>query len=201
VIGEGGGVDPRRLLPALAVVACACVVATIVGQFLRSEPDPAAPAAAPASAPVTDEAAGPAGVLAAWDARRARAWAAGDPSALRHLYAAGSRAGAADVGLLRRYIARGLTVRGLRTQVLALEVVARTDSRLELVVTDRTVGGRAVGAHGRSVALPAGHASRRRVVLVRRRARWLVREVREHPPPDQPSAAASTSRTSSSSKS
>ena len=39
------------------------------------------------------------------------------------------------------------------------------------------------------------------VVLVRRRERWLVREVRKHPPPDQPSAAASTSRTSSSSKS
>ena len=88
---------------------------------------------------------------------------------------------------------------GLRTQVLALDVVERSRGRLVLLVTDRVVGGRAVGGAA-PVALPADRASTRRIVLVRPvresgRA-WLVAEAR-----DQASAAASTSRTSSSSKS
>jgi hypothetical protein len=107
----------------------------------------------------------------------------------------GSRSGAADVRLLRAYAGRGLRVEGLTTQVLALRVVVRSPRRLVLVVTDRVVGGSAVGGAA-PVALPADRASTRRVVLVRQRGRWVVGEAR-----DQASAAASTSRTSSSSKS
>lgn len=191
--------DPRRLLPALTALACACVVATLVVTLGRlgdrpereRRTDPA-----PAASPV---ATGPAGILAAWDERRAAAWAEGDPDALRTLYAAGSRTGAADVRLLRHYLRRGLRVEGLRTQVLALEVVGRASGRLVLVVTDRVVGGRAVGG-AVPVALPADRASTRRIVLVRQGDGsgevWRVVEAR-----DQASPAASTSRTSSSSKS
>ncbi|WP_299932541.1 hypothetical protein [uncultured Nocardioides sp.] len=198
-IGEGGVVDPRRLLPVLTAVACALVVATLVVVVARPDPpprprfdagssDPPAPAARPARA-------GPAAVLAAWDERRSAAWAEGDVAALEELYVDGSGAGAADVRLLRDYRRRGLRVEGLATQVLALRVDARSSERLELVVTDRVVGAEAVGA-GEPVALPVARPSTRRVVLVREDGSWLVAEVR-----DQDSAAASTSRTSSSSKS
>lgn len=189
--------DPRRVLPALTALACACVAATLVVTLSRVGDRPAreappAPAAEP-SAP------GPARILAAWDERRALAWAEGDVEALRGLYVVGSRSGAVDVRLLGHYLRRGLTVEGLRTQVLALDVVGRSSRRLVLLVTDRVVGGRAVGG-GSPVALPADRASTRRIVLVRRGAaageEWLVAEAR-----DQASPAASTSRTSSSSKS
>jgi hypothetical protein len=188
--------DPRRLLPVLAALACACVVATLVVALARprDHPQPGT-TTGPAGAPASTGPAGPAGVLAAWDQRRARAWADGDAEALAGLYAAGSRTGAADVRLLRHYSARGLTVEGLTTQVLRLEVVQRSPRRLVLVVTDRVVGGRAVGGAS-PIALPADHATTRRIVLVRQEARWLVAEAS-----DQASAAASTSRTSSSSKS
>lgn len=181
--------DPRRLLPALTALACACVVVTLVVVLAR--PGDRAPAAAPV-APVSP---GVARILADWDERRAAAWASGDVGELTSLYAVGSRTGAADVRLLRDYLERGLTVEGLTTQVLALEVAARSPRRLVLVVTDRVVGARAVGGAS-PVTLPADRASTRRIVLVRAGEDWLVAEAR-----DQASPAASTSRTSSSSKS
>lgn len=186
--------DPRRLLPVLAALACACLVATlVVGLTKAGERPPAAPPIRSGPPP------GPAAILAAWDRRRASAWAEGDVEALRRLYADGSRTGAADADLLRHYLQRGLVVEGLTTQVLALEVVERSPARLVLVVTDRVVGARAVGGAS-PVALPADRASTRRVVLVRRDGAWLVAAARDRAG-RQARAAASTSRTSSSSKS
>lgn len=189
--------DPRRLLPVLTAVAGALVVATLVVGHGRPDGTGRADvrrAEAPATAS-GHPAPGPAAVLAAWDERRATAWAGGDAAALADLYAPGSRSGAADVRLLRAYAGRGLRVEGLTTQVLGLRVVEQSPRRLVLVVTDRVVGGSAV-VGAAPVALPADRASTRRVVLVRRRGTWVVAEAR-----DQDSAAASTSRTSSSSKS
>ena len=196
-IGEGGGVDPRRLLPALTAVACALVVAVLVVVVARPDPAPRPRLASPVSAPSAPQPArsGPAAVLAAWDERRSAAWAEGDAGALVELYADGSGAGVADVRLLRDYGRRGLRVEGMATQVLGLRVAARSPGRLELVVTDRVVGAEAVGS-GAAVPLPVDRPSTRRVVLVREGAGWVVAEVRA-----QESAAASTSRTSSSSKS
>jgi hypothetical protein len=187
-------VDPRRLLPALVAVACACVVATLVATLVPRTDRSTGEAPHPRSVSEPTGSA-PARILAAWDEARAAAWAAGDADALRRMYVAGSRTGAADVRLLRDYRDRGLSVAGLTTQVLAMDVVSETPSRLVLVVTDRVVGGRAVGG-STPVALPADRASTRRVVLRREGGRWRVVEAR-----DQASAAASTLRTSSSSKS
>jgi hypothetical protein len=198
-IDHAGAMDPRRLLPVLTAVACALLVATLVVGHGR--PDDADRVVAPprdaTAVPASPAAPAPApsAVLAAWDERRAAAWAQGDAAALEDLYATGSRSGAADVRLLRAYAERGLRVEGLTTQVLALRVVERSPRRLVLVVTDRVVGGSAVGGAA-PVALPADRASTRRVVLARQRGRWVVAEAR-----DQDSAAARTSRTSSSSKS
>ncbi len=197
-IGEGGRVDPRRLLPVLTALACACVVATLVVTVARPGQTPVAPPSPTQARPSAAQTSGTdsaAAVLAAWDARRSAAWAAGDVEALAGLYTAGSRTGTADVRLLGRYRDRGLTVDGLTTQLLAISVVQREPRRLVLDVTDRVVAGRAVGGT-RPVALPTDRASTRRVVLVRPGSTWLVAEAR-----DQARAAASTSRTSSSSKS
>lgn len=197
--------DPRRLLPVLTAVACALVVATVAVALTRSSPSRPAPVLTE-RAGVTDggargvEPRDPAAVLAAWDARRARAWARGDVAGLAALYAEGSRAGRADVRLLRRYRDRGLRVEGLSTQVLALDVLQRSPRRLVLVVTDRVVGGVAVGG-AVLVALPRDRASTRRVKLIRAPgSSWQVVEV-DDGGAAQERAAASTSRTSSSSKS
>lgn len=200
--------DPRRPLPVLAVAALCSVLATLL--LVTSHPDDVpAPARAhgPSGSGVSQGPVGnrPAGagaggsrarrVLAGWDARRARAWAAADVRGLRALYLPGSRSGRGDARMLAEYAARGLRVRGLTTQVLALRVLRESPRMLDLVVTDRVAGGVVVG-RGRRVRLPADRSTTRRVVLREVRGRWLVAEVR-----DQASAAASTASTSSSSKS
>lgn len=189
--------DPRRLIPALALVAVVCVVATVAVAVLRGGSEDPSDRIRSSEAQQSDT---PASILAGWDERRSAAWAEGDADALRALYVDGSRSGRADVRLLRRWAERGLRVRGLITQVLSLDVVSRSEGRLRLLVTDRVAGGEAVG-RGQPVLLPVDRASTRRIDLVQVEGEWLVDEVRDQPGSPQPSAAASTSRTSSSSKS
>lgn len=116
-------------------------------------------------------------VLHDWDDRRAEAWAAGDPSALRSLYLPDSEAGRADVAMLRDWRGRGLRVEGMRVQVLDLDVRRASAARLDLVVTDRLTGAVAVGP-GVRLPLPRDEATVRRVVLVEREGEWRVAEVR-----------------------
>ena len=165
-IGEGGGVDPRRLLPALTAVACALVVAMLVVVVARPDPAPrprlASPASSPASSPSAPQPArsGPAAVLAAWDERRSAAWAEGDAGALARLYADGSGAGAADVRLLRDYGRRGLRVEGMATQVLALRVAGAVagPARAGGHRPRGRGGGRRVRRAGVAAGRPALHA-------------------------------------------
>lgn len=123
----------------------------------------------PATPPVVEAAA----VLHAWDERRAAAWADGDVTALRFLYAPGSATGRADVAMLRAWRARGLRVEGSSMQLLRVDVRRADASRLTLVVTDRLVGAVAVGPGVRR-SLPRDGASTRRIVLVRRAGEWRV---------------------------
>lgn len=182
--------DPRRLLPALVVLAaCACLLTAGVLLAGRDGRPARAPAAEPAPASAARE------VLADWDSRRAEAWARGDVRALAALYVTGSSAGARDVGMLRRYLARGLRVEGMATQVLSLRVLREEPGVLDLLVTDRLHDG-VVVARGSRTRLPSDRPSTRRVTMRLVGEEWLVAEVRGHP-----SAAASTSRTSSSLKS
>ncbi len=92
------------------------------------------------------------------------------------LYAPGSVAGRRDLEMLRQWRDRGLVVSGMRTQVLAVDVARQEADRLELLVTDRLVGGTAVGG-GRRLALPVDGVSQRRVTLVRSAGRWRVASV------------------------
>jgi hypothetical protein len=131
-------------------------------------------AATPAPAPTAGTASV---VLGEWDRARARAFAAGDVAALRALYVDGSRAGTADVRLLRDYLRRSLRVEGMRMQLLEVEVLDRGPDRLRVKVTDRLIGAVVVGP-GLRRRLPRDRASTR-VVELRRGAgeRWRVREV------------------------
>jgi hypothetical protein len=112
-------------------------------------------------------------VLHGWDDRRAAAWAAGDPSALRSLYVPGSATGRADTAMLRRWHQRGLRVEGMRMQVLDIEVRRATVGRLDLVVTDRLTGAVAVGPGVRR-SLPRDGVTTRRIVLARESGVWRV---------------------------
>lgn len=77
------------------------------------------------------------GLLRRWDGDRARAWTRGEPSLLRPLYTATSRAGRRDVALLEQYAERGWSVRGVRPQVVAAEALTRTSDRVEVRVVER----------------------------------------------------------------
>lgn len=119
-----------------------------------------------------------AGVLRAWDERRAEAWAEGDPRALRELYV--DRAGAADVRLLRRYTDRGYRVEGLTTQLLAVDVLEHAPDRWRVRVTDRVTSAVAVRGEDR-VRLPRDRADTHVVTLVRANGTWRVSRIRTDP--------------------
>jgi hypothetical protein len=119
-------------------------------------------------------------VLRAWDRRRETAWSRADPAGLADLYTAGSRTGARDVAQLRRWRGRGLRVAGLRQQVAELQVRGASSRTLVLRVTDRTVGGVAVG-QCRRTALPDSAWVTHRIRLLRTHGRWRVVEVLAQP--------------------
>ena len=165
------------LLASLAAVAASLVALLLAVQHRAGQRPPAAePAATGAAGSLRDD---PLVVLRAWDERRAEAWAAGDVAALRALYLPGSATGRHDAHLLDRYLARGLRVRGMGVQVLAVDVRRAGDDVLRLVVTDRLVGAVATGA-GVRTALPADAPSRRLVTLRLVGSRWRVDEVRDY---------------------
>ena len=119
----------------------------------------------------------PVEVLRSWDAQRAVAWARGDPRRLAALYTPGSVAGRHDRVMLQSWADRGLVVRGMRTQLLAVHELARTRSTWTLQVTDRLVGGLAVGPGVRR-PLPRDGATTRTVRLRLVGGAWVVASVR-----------------------
>jgi hypothetical protein len=151
-------------LTALAVASAALLV-TLAGRPAGEPPQP-----------VRSPEPGPAAVLAQWDATRAEAWAAGDVAALGRLYTGTSSAGRRDTAMLRRYLARGLRVDGLRTQRLAVTEVSRRSDLWVLRVRDRIAGGDVVGREIR-VRLPHDRVSRHLVTLHRVGGEWRVAEV------------------------
>ena len=114
-----------------------------------------------------------AAVVHAWDQRRAQAWAAGDVAALGALYVPGSAAGRADLRMLRAWRSRDLRVTGMHCQLLSVVVRRSSSTQLDLLVTDRLVGGVAVG-RGVRRPLPRDRSSTWRLLLVRGAGEWLV---------------------------
>lgn len=194
---------------ALAGTAAVLVTIAVVVAGVLLRPGRSAPAAPPPEGPVVvlgpaagrvgaARAVGALAVLRDWDRARSRAWARGDPAALRRLYVAGSSAGARDVAMLRAWLRRGLRVERLEMQVLAVELRRRTDRRIVLVVTDRLADGAAIRAGpGEPPALPRDGPTTRRLVLVHAGARWLLASAQ---PAEPRSPVASTASTSASAK-
>ncbi len=174
---------PLLLAGALAALLAGALVS--LGLTVTESQSPVAgPAASPGRVspevgPVTPPVAA-VDALTTWDQGRARAWASADPVALASLYAAGSVAGRRDVRMLRRWRARGLRVERLRTQLVAVEVERREAERWDLLVTDRLVGGVAVG-RGLRADLPVDRPTRRRVTLLLDGGRWRVASVLPQP--------------------
>ncbi len=100
-----------------------------------------------------------------------------DVVGLGRLYTAGSRSGRHDRALLEAYADRGLRVRGLRMQVLAVDVRSWSSRRLVLVVTDRLAGwcGRRASASGCRCRRTG--CRRGLVTFVRAAGEWRVAEV------------------------
>lgn len=180
---------PGRLLPAAAVL----VAVLTAGGAPVTEPVPVPAAAVSPGTSGTESRA--VRVLRDWDARRAAAWASGDPARLAVLYVPGSRTGRVDRAMLAAYADRGLRVTGLRMRLLAVEVLAADPGRLRLRVTDRLARAVARGP-GTRVRLPRDRPTTRVVVLCRGPGGWRVVEV----VPAQRSAAANTAATSRSAK-
>jgi len=169
-------VDPRRLLPTLAVMTL--LVLVLCGWAVLRPADPSSRPSTPAAADRAEAQA--IELLHDWDARRADAWAAGDVAALRSLYVTGSRSATADVAMLRRYVARGLVVEGLTTQLLSVSLLSDpAPGQVRLEVTDRVSGGSVVTRDGARRQLPVDRASTRVVTLRRVGGDWLVAEVRD----------------------
>ena len=162
-----------RKTPAVALLVA--MLATAVAGRALARPAPIEPVEIPAAGAPT----GPPSVevLRAWDVRRAEAWARGDPRLLRPLYTRDSVAGRHDRAMLRSWASRGLAVHDLRTQLLAVSELRHTASTWTLLVTDRLVGGEAVGSGVRR-PLPRDGASTRIVRLRLVAGEWRVAAVR-----------------------
>lgn len=179
------------------VAGAVCLAAVLVVQAQvpdrPAEADEAPRSAAPPTATAASPPASPAsGILQEWDRARAAAWASGDVTALDRLYVEGSAAGEADVALLQRYRERGLTVRNMSMQVLALRVHDHSRRRLVIDVTDRLVGAVAEGAQG-TRDLPRDQPTARRLTLERVDGSWLMASVEAQPESPAPSTEAMSS--------
>ncbi len=181
---------PLRVTLAVAAVIVVGVVALVITGLLRSAPgeeDRSSPTPAGAfprvarSVTVTEAVASLA-VLRDWDRARSRAWAHGDVLALRRIYLAGSRAGQRDVGMLSRWVERGLRVRRMTMQVLTIELRVRTERRIVLDVTDRLADAAAVPVGGgRPTALPRDGLTTRRLAFRLTRVGWVLAAAYERP--------------------
>jgi hypothetical protein len=165
----------RLLLAAVAVTTAVTTVGVVAAPRHPAHGPPIEPveitaAAAPAAPPQVE-------LLRAWDAQRAEAWARGDPSLLRPLYTPDSRAGRHDRAMLRHWRARGLAVQDLHTQLLSVRELSRSATTWTLLVTDRLLGGVAIG-EGVTRALPRDEPTTRMVRLRLLDGRWRVAAVR-----------------------
>jgi len=171
-----------RVTLSVAAVIVVAVVALVITGLLRSTPgedrsSPAPSEPAPTARPrmTVTEAVSSLAILRDWDDARSSAWARGDLGALRRLYLPGSTVGAQDAAMLGRWVDRGLRVRRMTMQVLAVELRVRTDRRIVLDVTDRLADAVAVPVGGgERLALPHDGLTTRRLALRRTRVGWVL---------------------------
>ena len=176
-----GGIRRRGRAAAgagLAAGALALAVAAGISWAAADDVTPAAGTSGRAVVSVGAPQSGWASTLAALDADRSRAFAAGDPGRLREVYAAGGPALRRDVAVLRRLTDAGLRAQGLRLAARAVAVQGRSAGQVRLAVTDVMPAYRLVDDRGSVVERRPGRGSRSwTVVLARDGESWRVYDV------------------------
>jgi hypothetical protein len=179
-----GPAPPLRVLLAVAAAVVLVAVGLVVTGLARSAPgeERSGPPPSPGMGRIVTEAIASLAVLRDWDRARSTAWASGDVAALRRIYLRGSAAGVRDVAMLSRWVERGLQVRRLTMQVLAVEVQVRTERRIVLDVTDRVADAVAVPiGGGRPVPLPRDGLTTRRLDFRLTPGGWLLAAAYDRP--------------------
>lgn len=154
------------------LVATLCLLATGAVWAIRSGESERMVAPEPLRTPVE--------VVHDWDTQRSAAWAEGDVEALAGLYVPGAAVGRDDAAMLSVYVARGLRVQGLETQLLAVDEIRSDEDEMVLEVTDRVHAGTVTGADvGVERALPRDAVSVRRLTFRVYEGAWRVVRVLE----------------------
>jgi hypothetical protein len=108
---------------------------------------------------------------------RARAWRRGQPRLLQRLYVAEATALRSDRLMLRRYVRRGLTVRGVQLAFGQLRVASRAHRVVHLRVVDQLQAAVAIGRDGGRVHLPSDRPTRHLITLARTPRGWRIQSV------------------------
>jgi hypothetical protein len=112
-----------------------------------------------------------------WDEARTSALLAGDVPRLRELYRPGSGLARQDVDLLRRYAGRGVRLRSMARQVLAVDVHVSSPRAVALTLVERLVAVRAQ-VDGLERTLPTPALTTHRLHFERVDGRWRLSSVR-----------------------
>ena len=193
VTGRPGAAGVRAWLVAAAVGLAAALVAVTGLAWAGAGPGTARPAPAASGLPaVTASPTQPgapvgtttgtrrwAAVLAELDARRSRAYAAGDLALLAGLYVPGSPAARRDEEALVALLGRGLRAEDLRLSTTAVRLLRDDGERAQLRVTDLLDDYTLVDSDGSVVQRRPGRGAASWTVLLQRRpSGWAVYDVR-----------------------
>jgi eukaryotic-like serine/threonine-protein kinase len=175
-------VSLRRVQPVLAIAAVALAAIGLGGLWGRHAEGGAVLAATPPTSRPTvhasravSEAPSWASVMTQLERRRARAYTSGDVTLLDDVYAPSSPTGESDRLALARMSRGDRRVQGFRAYVEAVVVIATTDNRTTLRVTDALTSYDVIGPNGDVLRRGTGRPSREwRVVLVKSADRWRI---------------------------
>ena len=174
-MADAVGMKPWRYL----VLTTVCTIALSACSSAAPVED-AAPAAATFGTSVAPTSPAPtsrwARVLTGLDRRRALAYASAEPKSLRNVYARASTALTADRRMLRAYSERGITLTGVRLDLLAVRLVGRGSHWVRLRVIDQL---RRPVAHaaGATMLLPQDQPTRWLIGLRRNAGGWRIANV------------------------
>ncbi len=170
---------PRwRTFLAVVLGGLAVAMAAVTGIAWAGAGNGPVPGSVQRSRPPAEAAPDWAGVMARLDARRSRAFAAGDLGGLDGVYASDSPAGARDRLLLRRLVAAGLRTRGLHLRTVSVRRGSLDADAARLLVDDTMDSYVLVDSSGRRVQQRPGRGRQTwSVTLVRSAGTWKVADI------------------------
>ena len=179
-VATPAGQPPRLRGPRVVAALIACmVVAGLAGvAWARSESQPGG-AVVPRSRPPTSASATDwKAVITRLDAVRDAAFVSGDPRALGHAYAPGSRVLVRELASLRALTSRHLHARGLQLLVMSVHVRSTASGAMVLDVVDRLPAYDIVDTSGRVVRHHSARGLRTwRIQLQQRAGGWRISNI------------------------